>query len=272
MNRLPRAKRVQVLSMLVEGMSMRSTARAYNVAFNTVADLLDMAGKACQLYHDEHVRGIPGKRNVQCDEVWSFVYAKDRALDWAEPLDIAGSVWTFTALDAQSKLLISYMVRKRRNTKSAARLMKDLNSRLTKRPKLTADSLKAYGRATKKTWGTTSHLSQIRKGEDTDHNTSYVERHNLTIRMANRRFTRKTNAFSKKMSRHEAAMHLFAVYYNFVRIHRTLRVTPAMEAGLTDTLYDMGWIVGLIEDITEPPKKPGPKKGTKYRPRKSKPS
>ncbi|MCY4557648.1 MAG: IS1 family transposase [Chloroflexi bacterium] len=267
MNRLPRAKRVQVLSMLVEGSSMRSTARVCDVAFNTVADLLDMAGKACQLYHDQHVRGIEGRRSVQCDEVWSFVYAKDRAKDWAEPWDTAGSVWTFTALDADSKLLISYMVRKRRNTRSAAKLMKDLEGRLRKRPKLTADSLKAYGRATKKTWGTTAHLSQVRKGEDTDHNTSYVERHNLTIRMANRRFTRKTNAFSKKMSRHEAAMHLFAVYYNFCRIHQTLRVTPAMEAGIDGKLHDMDWIVGLIEEITEPPKKPGPKKGTKYRPR-----
>ena len=167
-----------------------------------------------------------------------------------------------------SKLLISYMVRKRRNIKSAARLMKDLSGRLNKRPKLTAESLKAYGRATKKTWGTRSHLSQIRKGEDTDHNTSYVERHNLTIRMANRRFTRKTNAFSKKMSKHQAMMHLFALHYNYCRIHMSLRVTPAMEAGIDDKLHDVGWIVDLIDEITGPPKKPGPKKGTKYRPRK----
>lgn len=269
MNRLSRAKRAQVLSMLVEGMSMRSTSRVCDVAFQTVADLLDMAGKACQLYHNNHVQSLPGKRNVQCDEIWSFVYAKDRSLDHAEPWDVAGSVWTFTALDADSKLLISYMVRKRRNTKSASRLMQDLNSRLQKRPRLTADSLKAYPKATRKIWGTQAHLSQIRKGEDTNHSTSYVERHNLTIRMANRRFTRRTNAFSKRMKRHEAAMHLFAVWYNFCRIHQTLRVTPAMEAGIDDTLHDMSWIVELIEDITEPPKKPGPKKGTKYRPRKT---
>lgn len=162
------------------------------------------------------------------------------------------------------------MVRKRRNTKSAVKLMKDLNSRLKKRPKLTADSLKAYPRATKKTWGSTAHLSQLRKEEDTDHNTSYVERHNLTIRMANRRFTRKTNAFSKRMKRHEAAMHLFSVWYNSCRIHQTLRVSPAMEAGIDNKLHDMEWIVGLIEDITKPAKKPGPKQGTKYRPRKRK--
>lgn len=178
-------------------------------------------------------------------------------------------MWTFTALDADSKLLISYMVRKRRNTRSAAKLMKDLSRRLIRRPRLTADSLKAYPKATKRTWGTKVHLSHIRKGEETEHSTSYVERHNLTIRMANRRFTRKTNAFSKKMARHEAAMHLFALYYNFCRIHQTLRVTPAMEAGIDDKLHDMDWIVGLIEEIAEPPKKPGPKKGTKYRPRRS---
>ena len=156
----------------------------------------------------------------------------------------------------------------RRNTKSATILLSDLESRLKKRPKLTSDSLKAYKIADKKIWGKKADLSQVRKGVDTDHSTSYVERHNLTIRMANRRFTRKTNAFSKKFSRHHAMMHLFAVYYNFCRIHQTLRVTPAMEAGLTDKLYDVSWIVDLIDKITRSPKKPGPKKGSKYRPRK----
>ncbi len=225
--------------MLVEGMSMRSTAKVCDVALNTVADLLDMAGKACQLYHNDYVRDIPGKRNIQCDEIWSFVYAKDRAKESADPLDVAGSVWTFTALDADSKLLVSYMVRKKGNTKSATALMKDLMKRTMKRPRLTTDSLPAYRIAAKKIWGRKADLSQVRKGEDTDHSTSYVERANLTIRMANRRFTRKTNAFSKKLSKHEAAMHLFAVYYNFCRIHQTLRVTPAIEAGLTNHLRDV---------------------------------
>ena len=162
------------------------------------------------------------------------------------------------------------MLRQRRDARSATELMRDMASRLKKTPRLTADSLRAYKIATKKVWGRKAELSQLRKGQDTDHNTAYVERHNLTIRMANRRFTRKTNAFSKGMARHEAAMHLFAVHYNFCRIHQTLRVTPAMEAGLTDTLYDMGWIVDLIEEVTKPPKKPGPKRGTKYRARRSK--
>ena len=248
---------------------MRSTSRVCDVSFNTVATLLDMAGKACRLYHDQHVRGIEGRRSVKCDEVWSFVYAKEKNLEFAEPLDVAGSVWTFTALDGDSKLLVSYMVRKRRNIKSATILMKDLAKRTNKRPKLTSDSLKAYKIAAKIIWGSKAEVSQVRKGEETEHSTSYVERHNLTIRMANRRFTRKTNAFSKKLSKHEAAMHLFAVYYNFCRIHQTLRVTPAMEAGLTDNLRDVNWIVHLINEITQPPKKPGPKKGTKYRPRKT---
>ena len=110
-------------------------------------------------------------------------------------------------------------------------------------------------------------MSQTRKGEDTDHNTAYVERHNLTIRMSNRRFNRKTNAFSKRFSKHIDMMHLFAVHYNFCRIHQTLRVTPAMEAGLTDILFDCEWIVALIDAITPPPSKPGPQIGTKYRPR-----
>ena len=267
MNRLPKKKRAQILRVLVEGNSMRSTARICDVAFNTVADLLDMAGKACQLYHDEHVRGIKGKRNIQCDEIWSFVYAKQKRIREVKPLDVAGDVYLFTALDADSKLLVSYMARKRRDARSATKLMKDLAGRLRKRPKLTTDSLKAYPKATKKIWGTVAHLSQLRKGEDTDHSTSYVERHNKTIRMSNRRFTRKTDGFSKKMKRHEAMMHLWAVHYNFCRIHKTLRVTPAMDAGIDEKLHNVDWIVGLIEDITKPPKKPGPKKGTKYRPR-----
>ena len=270
MNKLPIEKSIQILSMLVEGSSMRSTSRVCDVSINTVGRYLDLAGIACCLYHDVHVRGIKGKRDVQCDEVWSYVYAKDRVADWADPWDVAGSVWTFTALDADSKLLISYMLRQRRDARSATVLMRDMASRLKKTPRLTADKLGAYRIAAAKVWGRKAQLSQLRKGEDTDHNTAYVERHNLTIRMANRRYTRKTNAFSKKMARHEAAMHLFAVHYNFCRIHQTLRVTPAMEAGLTDTLYDMGWIVDLIEEVTKPPKKPGPKMGTKYRPRRSK--
>ena len=267
MRRLPREKRIQILAMLVEGMSMRATARVCNVSFSAVDRLLDLAGIACKIHHDAQVRGIKGRRNIQCDELWSFVYCKDRVKDRAEPLDEGGSAWTFTAIDADTKLLISYMVRMKRNTPSAVMLLSDLSHRLNKRPRLTSDGLVAYRKAAKRVFGKKADLSQTRKGEETDHNTSYVERHNLTIRMGNRRFTRKTNAFSKRLSKHEAQMHIWAVHYNFCAIHGTLRITPAMAAGVTDRLYDYDLLVDLVDEVEPLPKKPGPKKGTKYRPR-----
>ena len=141
---------------------------------------------------------------------------------------------------------------------------------MQKRPSITADELKSYRKAAKEVFGKKAHktLSQMRKGKDTGHNRAYVERHNLTIRMGNRRYARKTNAFSKKFSRHITMMDLWVVHYNFCRIHKTLRVTPAMEAGICDTLRDCDWIVWLIDSMTMLPKKPGPAVGTKYRPRK----
>ena len=242
MRRLPREKRSQILAMLVEGMSMRATARVCDVSFNSVARLLDLAGIACKRHHDQHVRGIKGRRDIQCDEVWQFVHHKDRAKEWAKPLDKGGTIWTFTAIDADTKLLVSYMVRMRRNTGSAVVLMRDMAGRLKKRPRMTSDSIVAYKKAAKLVFGKRADLSQTRKGEDTDHSTAYVERHNLTIRMGNRRYTRKTNAFSKRLSKHEAQMHLWAVYYNFCWIHGTLRVTPAMAAGVDERLRDYGWL------------------------------
>ena len=269
MNRLPKEKRIQVIASLAEGMSMSATARTTGVSFNAVARLLDLAGVACARHHDLHVRGIKGRRNIQCDELWSFVYAKDKSLEWATPWDDAGSAYTFTAIDADSKLLVSYLVAMSQDLESATEIMKDLRGRLEKRPKLTSDSLPAYKQASKKAFGKKARLSQIRKGEDTDHSTAYVERHNLTIRNFNKRYMRKTIAFSRKLSRHIATTHLFAVYYNFCWIHSTLQVTPAMEAGIDDKLRDYEWIVDLIDEARPKPKKPGPKKGTKYRPRKS---
>ena len=268
MNRLPREKRTQIIAMLVEGLSMSATARVADVSHNTVARLLDLAGIACKRHHDKHVRGIKGVRSIQCDELWSFVYAKDKTKGWATPFDEAGSAYTFTAFDAESKLLIAYLVSMNRGLRPATAIMKDLKGRLKKPPKLTSDSLPAYREASKRAFGKKVQLSQLRKGEDTDHNTSYVERHNGTIRTFTRRYTRKTIAFSKKLSRHKSTTHLFAVYYNFCWMHGTLKCSPAMEAGIDDKLRDYGWIVDLIDKVEPKPNKPGPKKGTKFRPRK----
>lgn len=240
---------------------MQSITRTLGVNMATVSRLLRLAGWACAYYHRDHVQNIPGKRLVQCDELWSFVYAKHKNAPYVEPWDHAGDVWTFTALDADSKLLISYLVVPRRNTKFAAMLMADVINRLDETPTLVADHLKAYKKAAKQIFGDDAKqiLLQTKKGATSDLSTSYVERHNLTIRMSNRRYTRKTNAFSKKAERHADLFSLFAVYYNFCRIHKTLRVTPAMEVGLTDTLRDCKWIVSLIDEITAKPKRPGPK-------------
>ena len=270
MNRLSTAKRARILSLLVEGMSMRSIERHEGVSIVTIARLLDAAGKACGLYHYDYVWDIPGKRSIQCDEVWSFVYAKEKRAPYVIPWDIAGTVWTWTALDADSKLLVSYLLSPNRDTESAVELLTDLASRLMATPHITADELKSYRAAARRVFGRKHKrvLFQTRKGQDTGHSTSYVERHNLTIRMSNRRYARKTNAFSKMFSKHVAMMDLWTVHYNFCRIHSSLRVTPAMEAGIDNTLHDCEWIVELIDLSTAAPKKPGPKVGTKYRPRK----
>ena len=253
---------------------MRSIERIEGVSITTVARLLTLAGIACKDYHDKHVQSIKGKRQIQCDELWSFIYAKERQAPYADPWDVAGHAWTFTAIDADSKLLISYLIAPSRNEKAAKRILLDLTKRLEEVPSITADKLNAYRKAAKSVYGADSKkiLSQMRKGETSDHNTAYVERHNLTIRMNNRRFNRQTNAFSKKLTKHLAMMHLFAVYYNFCRIHMTLRVSPAMEAGITIRLRDYEWIVGLIDAIEPKPKRPGPKKGSHYRQRVKKPS
>ena len=221
----------------------------------TVAKLLEDAGKACRKHHDRHVRDIPRRRNIQCDEIWSFVYAKDKSRGHALPWDKAGSSWLFTAIDADTKLAVAYHSSMKRDARSATKIMRDLQSRLNSTPNLFADRLEAYRIAVRKVFGPRARLRQS-KGDGA---TSHVERHNLTIRMGNRRFTRKTNAFSKKHDRHVAMMHLFMLHYNFVRIHQTLRVTPAMEAGVDDKLRDMEWIVGLIDADTPEPKTPGPK-------------
>ena len=273
MNKLDVEKRAKLIHLMCSGMPLRRIADVEKVSLATVMRLLRLAGATCHLYHFDNVRDIPGRRNIQCDELWSFVYAKEKRVPYVKPLDAAGTAWTWTALDADSKLLVSYLISKKRNTAAAIALFSDLAGRLQKQPHITADQLQAYRKAAKEVFGkkkARTTLSQTRKGKDTGHNTAYVERHNLTIRMENCRYTRKTNAFSKKFSQHISMMDLWVVYYNFCRIHKTLRVTPAMEAGICDTLRDCEWIVGLIDLSTAAPKKPGPPVGSKYRPRKPK--
>ena len=289
MNRLPVAKRVQVLSMLVEGVSLRSISRLVDVSINTVTRELIVAGVACAAFHDEKVRNVPSKR-VQCDEIWSFVYAKAKNVPEEKRGQFGfGDVWTWTAIDADHKLIISWFVGGR-DAGAAHELMTDCARRLAGRVQLTTDGHKAYlsavedafacdvdyamliklyGEATKEEQRKYSpaecigtERQTITGDPDPKHiSTSYVERQNLTMRMSMRRFTRLTNAFSKKVQNHAWMIALYAVWYNFVRIHKTLRVTPAMEAGLTDKLMSMEDLAEIVAawDNAQPRKKPGRK-------------
>lgn len=275
MNRLPLEKRTQIIGMLVEGNSLRAITRLAGVSINTVTKLLVDIGEACQKYHDEHVVGVQSKR-VQCDEIWSFVYGKDKNL----PEDLRGkfglgSVWTWVGLDADSKLAISWAVGNR-DASTAKVFMNDIASRLKNRVQLTTDGLNKYLDAVDQAFGTEIDYAQLVKMYgpclDGEHryspaectgavktpitgnpklkhiSTSYVERQNLTMRMQMRRFTRLTNAFSKKVENHAHAIALHFMFYNFVRIHKTLRVTPAMAAGLTKKLWDIEDLAKLLEN------------------------
>ena len=274
MNKLSSQERAHILQLLCEGMAIRSIVRVTGVSKNTVAKLLIDAGAACQTYHDTNVRDLNSRR-VQCDEIWSFCYAKQKnvASAKAAPAD-AGDVWTWTAIDADSKLAVSWLVGGR-DAGYATEFMNDVAERLSNRVQLTTDGHRAYLEAIESAFGADVDYAQLIKlygaspeGEkryspaectgirlntvtgdpDPKHvSTSYVERQNLTMRMSMRRFTRLTNAFSKKVENHEHAVALHFMHYNFVRIHKTLRVTPAMAAGVTERLWDMSDIVELIE-------------------------
>lgn len=289
MNKLSAAKRVMILSMLCEGASMRSISRVADASINTVTKLLEGAGEACLAAHDELVRGVKSER-VQIDEIWSFCYAKARNVAGAKAApEGAGDVWTWTALDADTKLMVSYFVGDR-GAESALILTDDLRDRLaTERVQVTTDGHGPYRIAMEETFGAGVDYATIEKVYRTDPksprgryspaictgvrkhtvegrpdpahvSTSYVERSNLSIRMQNRRFTRLTNAFSKKFQNHVHALALYFLFYNFVRIHKTLKVTPAMAAGVADRLWSMEDIAALIEARAPKPGKRGPYK------------
>lgn len=289
MNKLPLAKRTQILAMLCEGSSMRSISRIADVSINTVSKLLIEAGEACLALHDEHVRDVEASR-IQCDEIWSFCYAKQKNVADAKAAPAgAGDVWTWTAIDSDTKLMVAYFVGDR-GAESAMILMDDLRARLANRVQLTTDGHKAYLEAVEGSFGADVDYAQLVKlygGEggkgpevryspaectgikkrrvegnpDIAHvSTSHVERMNLSIRMQNRRFTRLTNAFSKKLDNHIHALALYFAFYNFCRIHKTLRVTPAMAAGITDRLWSLDDIVATIDAMAPAPKPRGPYK------------
>ena len=284
MNKTPLKTRALILNMLCEGQSMRATARLGEVSFNTVAKLLIDAGKVCADLHDELVQGVTASR-IQCDEIWSFTYAKQKnvATARAAPKE-AGDTWTWTALDADTKLIVSSMVGGR-DAEYANVFMGDVASRLANRVQMTTDGHKAYLEAIEGSFGADIDYAQLIKvygnapetfkgryspadctgivkrtveGQpDEKHiSTSFVERQNLTMRMQMRRFTRLTNAFSKKFENHMHMVALYTVWYNFIRIHKTLRVTPAMEAGLSETVWDMEDLVRIMDERAPKPGRP----------------
>src|SRR5579871_15314 len=274
MNKLTTAKKVAVVSALIEGCSVRATSRLTGVAKGTILRLLAEVGTACADYHDRTVRNLRTQR-VQADEIWSFCYAKDKNVTPAirETNPRAGDVWTWTAMDADSKLMISWLVGDRRVTTARA-FMNDLASRLANRIQLTTDNYTLYLNAVDDAFLTDVDYAQLHKiynanatgryspaicigcktqevfgNPDPKHiSTSFVERQNLTMRMHMRRFTRLTNAFRKKFENHCHSVALFYLHYNFCRVHQTLRVTPAMEAGIATTV----WSVQNIVELTEP--------------------
>jgi IS1 family transposase len=276
MNRLPLLKRVAVVSALVEGNSLRSTCRMTGVAMNTVLKLLADLGEASAAYHEEHVRGVNAKR-IQCDEIWQYVYAKAKNVPEEKKGTFGfGDVWTWTAIDPDTKLMVSYMVGPR-NPHMAFELMNDVASRVAGKVQLTTDGLYWYPHAVENAFGidvdygvqikqyadaqsgrysppslVSSTREVIRGNPDPRHiSTSIVERQNLTMRMSMRRFTRLTNGFSKKVANHAYAVALHFLHYNFARIHKTLRVTPAMEAGLANHVWSIEEIVGLMDRQVE---------------------
>jgi len=283
MNTLTNERRSQVIRLLCEGVSIRSTVRVTGVAKNTIVKLLYDVAKACIRHQDAALRNLTCNR-IQCDEIWSFCYAKDKNV----PKDKRGKfgfgdVWTWTAIDPQTKLIVSWLVGGR-DAGTARDFMHDLADRLANRVQLTTDGLRVYADAVESAFGANIDYAMLVKlyGEPRDReatyspaecigirtvkmngdpkpqgiSTSHVERHNLTMRMSMRRFARLTNAFSKKLENHIAALALYFTYYNFCRVHQSLRVTPAMEAGIADHVWDIDEITALLPLPQQGPRGP----------------
>jgi len=280
MNKLPTAKRAKILTLLCEGMSMRAIARTEDVSFNTVAKALTDAGTVCAEMHDEMVQGVNARR-IQCDEIWAFNYCKQRTVATAKaaPAD-AGDIWTWTGIDADSKLIVSYLVGDRSGS-AAIDLMDDLRSRLANRIQISTDGHRAYLEAVEgafggdvdyaqviKMYGPTpspagryspaecTGIKKVRVEGDPDEkhvSTSFVEAHNKTMRMHMRRFTRLTNGHSKKVANHVHMVALYTLFYNFIRTHSKLRMTPAMEAGIATTFLTFADVITRIDAANPPP-------------------
>ncbi len=284
MNRMPIAKRAQILGLLVEGMSLRAASRLADCSINTVTKLLIDVGTAWSEYQDATLRNLPCKQ-IQCDEIWSFCYSKQRNVPEEKKGEFGvGDVWTWTAICADTKLIASWMVGDH-DAEAAHVFMQDLAGRLANRVQLTTDGYHSYLKAVENNFGGGIDYAMLVKqygdgGEITERryspapfigakkrkisgnpvmskvSTSYVERQNLTMRMSMRRFTRLTNGFSKKVENHAHAVALHFMYYNFGRIHKTLRVTPAMEAGVSDHVWSLEEIAALVPEPEIKPRGP----------------
>ncbi len=278
MNRLNGEERTKVVAALVEGNSIRSTSRMTGVARNTVTSLLLDMAEACAANHDRCVRNVRVRR-LQCDEIWAFVGAKKKNVTPEQEQAGWGDIWTWTAIDADTKLCVSYYVGDR-GKYSAYNFMCDAANRIVGRPQITTDAHRPYLQAIEDAFGTEVDYAQLHKifgaptpdasryspatcigcdmktvmgDPDPKHvSTSFVERQNLSMRMGIRRFTRLTNAFSKKVENHAASVVLWFGYYNFCRVHQTLRVTPAMEAGLADHVWEISELVQLLDNAAVP--------------------
>lgn len=282
MNRLDASRSAQVVRCLIEGCSIQATVRMTGVSKNTIVKLLVDLADACVGYHDAHVRNLKVRR-LQCDEIWNFVGAKAKNVTPEQKAEGWGDTWTWTAIDADTKLCVSYLVGGR-GLAWAKEFMEDCASRISNRVQITTDAHRAYLEAVESAFGADIDYAQLQKiygapaedhkryspatcigcdmktvsgNPDPKHvSTSFVERQNLSMRMSIRRFTRLTNAFSKKVENHAASVALWFMYYNFCRVHQTLRVTPAMEAGISDHVWSIDEVLQMAEPYMP---KPGPR-------------